>query len=100
MTNKVRYVHAKYNTTLCWDLDDIAKKNKFNVEDIVKVDVGKWTNLEISLKDGRTFYEDMVWEMNGDETDWKWATGQSFYDKDYGDLDEDYFEYLTEENDE
>ena len=80
MTNKVRYVHAKYNTTLCWDLDDIAKKNKFNVEDIVRVDVGKWTNLEISLKDGRTFYEDMVWEMNGDETDWKWATGQSFYD--------------------
>ena len=85
--NKVRYVEARYETRIRYDLDDIAERYGFNVDDIISVDVGKWTGLEVRLKDGNCFYSSYT--PNGDETDWKWATEESFYGRDYEDLDTD-----------
>lgn len=85
--NKVRYVEARYETRIRYDLDDIAERYGFNVDDIISVDVGKWTGLEVRLKDGSSFYNSYT--PNGDETDWKWATEESFYGRDYEDLDTD-----------
>ena len=31
---KVRYVEAKYDTTLSWDIEAIAEKNNFKMEEI------------------------------------------------------------------
>ena len=58
MTTKVRYVEAKYDTTLSWDIEAIAEKNNFKMEEIDNVEVGKWTRLFITLKDGTQFWED------------------------------------------
>lgn len=85
--NKVRFVEAKYDTVLSWDLDSIAETNNFNVEDIIKVDVGKWTSLEVHLKDGRVFYQDG--NSDTDSTDWKWAVQEKFYSKDFIELDKE-----------
>ena len=85
--NEVRYVKAKYETNINYDLDDIAKEKGFNVADIIRVETGKWATLEILLKDGYSLY--IQHTPNGDETDWKWAVEESFYGKDYEDLDTD-----------
>ena len=77
---KVRYVEAKYDTTLSWDIEAIAKKNNFKMEEIEDIKVGKWTRLFITLKDGTQFWED---GNESDATDWKWAEHQGFYDKDW-----------------
>ena len=47
--NEVRYVKAKYETNINYDLDDIAKEKGFNVADIIRVETGKWATLEILL---------------------------------------------------
>ena len=83
---KVRYVEAKYDTTLSWDIEAIAEKNNFKVEEIEDIKVGKWTRLFIYLKDGTQFWED---GNESDATDWKWAEHQSFYDKDWLSIDEE-----------
>ena len=83
---KVRYVEAKYDTTLSWDIEAIAEKNNFKMEEIDKIEVGKWTRLFIYLKDGTQFWED---GNESDATDWKWAEHQSFYDKDWFSIDEE-----------
>ena len=83
---KVRYVEAKYDTTLVWDIEDIAKRNNFKIEEIDKMEVGKWTRLFITLKDGTQFWED---GNESDATDWKWAEHQGFYDKDWLSIDEE-----------
>ncbi len=38
---KVRYVEAKYDTTLSWDIEAIAEKNNFKMEEIEDIKVGK-----------------------------------------------------------
>ena len=83
---KVRYVEAKYDTTLSWDIEAIAEKNNFKMEEIDKIKVGKWTRLFITLKDGTQFWED---GNESDATDWKWAEHQGFYDKDWFSIDEE-----------
>tara|TARA_Y100000004_G_scaffold137626_1_gene155962 strand:+ start:487 stop:744 length:258 start_codon:yes stop_codon:yes gene_type:complete len=72
---KVRYVEAKYDTTLSWDIEAIAEKNNFKMEEIDKIEVGKWTRLFITLKDGTQFWED---GNESDATDWKWSREDSF----------------------
>ena len=83
---KVRYVEAKYDTTLSWDIEAIAEKNNFKMEEIEDIKVGKWTRLFIYLKDGTQFWED---GNESDATDWKWAEHQSFYDEDWLSIDEE-----------
>ena len=83
---KVRYVEAKYDTTLSWDIEAIAEENNFKIEEIDKIEVGKWTRLFITLKDGTQFWED---GNESDATDWKWAEHQSFYDKNWLSIDEE-----------
>ena len=85
--NKIKYVEAKYETRIRYDLDDIAERYGFNVDDIISVELGKWTGIQVRLKDGNSFYSSYT--PNGDETDWKWAVEESFYGKDYEDLDTD-----------
>lgn len=86
MTTKVRYVEARYDTTVSWDIEDIAERNNFKIEEIDKIEVGKWVKIFITLKDGTIFQED---GGTGDSTDWKWAEHQSFYDKDWLSIDEE-----------
>ena len=83
---KVRYVEAKYDTTLSWDIEAIAEKNNFKMEEIDKIEVGKWTILFITLKDGTIFQEE---GSDGDATDWKWAVHKGFYDKNWLSIDEE-----------
>ena len=83
---KVRYVEAKYDTTLVWDIADIAKRNNFKIEEIDNIEVGKWVRIFITLKDGTIFQED---GGTGVSTDWKWAEHQGFYDKDWLSIDEE-----------
>ena len=83
---KVRYVEAKYDTTLSWDIEAIAEKNNFKMEEIAKIEVGKWTILFITLKDGTIFQEE---GSDGDATDWKWAVHQGFYDKNWLSIDDE-----------
>ena len=83
---KVRYVEAKYDTTLSWDIEAIAEKNNFKMEEIVNIKVGKWTRLFITLKDGAQFWED---GNESDATDWKWAEHQGFYDENWLSIDEE-----------
>ena len=93
--NEVRYVSAKYETNIHYDLNDMAKEKGFNVADIISVETGKWATLEIRLKDGYSLY--IQHTPNGDETDWKWATKEYFYDKDYGNLDTEDVKYEMEQ---
>ena len=65
--NEVRYVSAKYETNIHYDLNDIAKEKGFNVADIISVETGKW------------------------------ATKEYFYDKDYGNLDTEDVKYEMEQ---
>lgn len=93
--NEVRYVKAKYETNINYDLDDIAKEKGFNVADIIRVETGKWATLEILLKDGNYFY--IQHTPNGDETDWKWATKEYFYTEDFSNLDTEDVKYEMEQ---
>ena len=69
--SKVRYVEAMYNTAVTWDIEDIAKRHKFKIEEIDNMEVGKWVKLFITLKDGTIIAED---GGTGDSTDWKWTS--------------------------
>jgi recombination DNA repair RAD52 pathway protein len=82
----VRYVEAKYDTTIMWDIESIAERNNFKIEEIDKIEVGKWVRIFITLKDGTIFQED---GGTGDSTDWKWAEHQGFYDKNWYSIDEE-----------
>ena len=93
--NEVRYVKAKYETNINYDLYDIAKEKGFNVADIIRVETGKWATLEILLKDGNSFY--IQHTPNGDETDWKWATKEYFYTEDFSNLNTEDVKYEMEQ---
>ena len=84
--SKVRYVEAMYNTAVTWDIEDIAERYDFKIEDIKNLEVGKWVKIFITLKDGTVIEED---GGTGDSTDWKWAEQEGFYDKDWLSIDED-----------
>ena len=80
--DKVRYVEANYNTTLRWDLQDIAESKGFNLDDIKHIEVGKWGSLYITLKNDKVYVEDYVYSY-GEETDWKWSEEDFFFDENY-----------------
>ena len=84
---KVRYVEAKYDTTIMWDIERIAESEGFALEDIEKVEVGKWVELHITLRDG-TFISKQI-TPNLDNTDWKWSSTNSYLDEDWNTIDED-----------
>ena len=83
----VRYVEAKYDTTIMWDIERIAEREGFALEDIEKVEVGKWVELHITLRDG-TFISKQI-TPNLDTTDWKWSSTNSYLDEDWNTIDED-----------
>ena len=83
----VRYVQAKYNTTIMWDIEMIAKRNDFELKDIEKIEVGRWVELHITLKNGRVITEEA--EPDLDNTDWKWSVKDSYLDEDWNEIDED-----------
>ena len=83
----VRYVEAKYDTTIMWDIERIAESEGFELEDIEKVEVGKYVELKIHLKDGTLFRKQITPEL--DNTDWKWSSMDSYLDEDWNPIDED-----------
>ena len=85
--SKVRYVEAKYDTTIMWDIESVAEYEGFELEDIEKVEVGKWVELHITLKDGTFISTQMTPEL--DNTDWKWSSMDSYLDEDWNLIDED-----------
>ena len=68
----VRYVEAKYDTTIMWDIEEIAENEGFELEDIEKIEVWKWVELHITLKDGTFISKQITPEL--DNTDWKWSS--------------------------
>ena len=84
---KVRYVEAKYDTTISWDIEMIAEEFGYELEDIGKVEVGKWIELRIHLKNGTTISKQITPEL--DNTDWKWSSMDSYLDENWNPIDED-----------
>lgn len=96
----VRYVEAKYDTTIMWDIEEIAKNEGFELEDIEKIEVWKWVELHITLKDGTFISKQITPEL--DNTDWKWSVKNSYLDYDWNEIDEDELfpdTYVDEEDD-
>ena len=63
-------------------------KTEFEREhDIEKVEVGKWVELHITLKDGTFISTQITPEL--DNTDWKWSSMDSYLDEDWNPIDED-----------
>lgn len=83
----VRYVEAKYDTTIMWDIERIAEREGFALEDIEKVEVGKWVELHITLRDGTFISKQITPDL--DNTDWKWSSTNSYLDEDWNTIDED-----------
>jgi len=83
----VRYVEAKYDTTISWDIEMIAESEGFELEDIEKVEVGKWVTLHIHLRDGTFISKQITPEL--DNTDWKWSSMDSYLNEDWNPIDED-----------
>ena len=83
----VRYVEAKYDTTIMWDIEEIAENEGFELEDIEKIEVWKWVELHITLKDGTFISKQITPEL--DNTDWKWSVKNSYLDYDWNEIDED-----------
>ena len=84
--NKIINIEANYTTTLHWDMEEIAKSKGFKLEDVEKIEVGKWAYLWIDLKNGESFKVEPDFLDNS--TDYKWADNQIFYDKDCNYLEE------------
>ena len=84
---KVRYVEAKYDTTIMWDIERIAESEGFALEDIEKVEVGKWVELHITLRDGTFISKQITPDL--DNTDWKWSSTNSYLDEGWNTIDED-----------
>ena len=83
----VRYVEAKYDTTIMWDIEMIAESEGFALEDIEKVEGGTWVELHITLKDGTFISKQITPDL--DNTDWKWSSMDSYLDEDWNTIDED-----------
>jgi len=80
---KIRYVEMTYDHTINFDIQEIADANQFVLGDIKEIECGKWTKLNITLKDGRVIEEDGY-----GETDFKWASIENFYDENYNEIAE------------
>lgn len=87
MKNKIANIEANYTTTLHWNMEDVAKSEGFKVEDVDKVEVGKWATLYIYLKNGKSI--DVEASLGNDNTDYKWAAKTAYFDKDWVFLEEE-----------
>ena len=92
---RVKSMCAKYDTNVWWDIDDIARAYEFDTEDIVNIEVVKWVQLEITLKDGTV--HSIEGSSDTDATDWKWSVKEEYFDKDFRELDVDDLERYEEE---
>jgi len=88
MKNKIINIEAVYETTLSWSLESIAEKEGFKVEDIDEIEIGKYTTLYISLKNGTSFNIDA--DINGHETDYKYPKEEFYFDKDWNIVEEEW----------
>jgi len=82
MENKIANIEANYTTTLHWNIEDVAESEGFKVEDVKRVEVGKWATLYIYLKNGKSI--DVEASLDIDNTDYKWADNTAYFDKDWG----------------
>lgn len=92
---RVKSICAKYDTNVWWDIDDIARAYEFDTEDIVNIEVVKWVQLEITLKDGTV--HSIFGGSDTEATDWKWSVKEEYFDKDFRELDVDDLERYEEE---
>ena len=81
MENKIANIEANYTTTLHWNMEDVAKSEGFKVEDVKRVEVGKWATLYIYLKNGKSI--DVEASLDNDNTDYKWADNLAYFSKDW-----------------
>ena len=88
MKNKIINIEADYSTTLHWDMEDIAESRGFKLEDVERVEVGKWATLYIFLKNGKSIAAEA--SLGLDNTDYKWADSELHYDKDWNLIEVDY----------
>jgi len=88
MKNKIINIEANYTTTLHWDMEDIAESEGFKLEDVERVEVGKWATLYIILKNDKII--DAEANLDSDNTDYKWADDERHYDKDWNLIEVDY----------
>ena len=88
MKNKIINIEADYSTTLHWDMEDIAELRGFKLEDVERVEVGKWATLYIFLKNGKSI--DVDGYIGSDSTDYKWAENERHYDGDWNLIEVDY----------
>ena len=86
MKNKIANVEANYTTTVHWNIEDVAESEGFKVEDVDKVEVGKWATLYIYLKNGTSIDVEATLD---DNTDYKWADSSAYFDKDWVFLEEE-----------
>ena len=95
--SKVKTVRAKYNTYLHWDIENIAESYKFNVDDIKQIQVGKWTDLIITLKDDTVIVDNSKTDgISLWDTDWKWSDKVTYEDEFFEEFDYDDLEYHRE----
>ena len=95
--SKVKTVRAKYNTYLHWDIENIAESYKFNVDDIKQIQVGKWTDLIITLKDDTVIVDNSKTDgISLWDTDWKWSDKVTYEDECFEEFDYDDLEYHRE----
>ena len=95
--SKVKTVRAKYNTYLHWDIENIAESYKFNVDDIKQIQVGKWTDLIITLKDDTVIVDNSKTDgISLWDTDWKWSDKVTYEDECFEEFDYDDLEYDRE----
>tara|TARA_R100000544_G_C2198475_1_gene45436 strand:+ start:159 stop:422 length:264 start_codon:yes stop_codon:yes gene_type:complete len=87
MKNKIGNIEASYTTTLHWNVEDIAESEGFKLEDVDKVEVGKWATLYIFLKNGKSIDAEATLDTNN--TDYKWADNERHYDKDWNLLEKE-----------
>jgi len=88
MKNKIANIEANYTTTLRWNIEDVAESEGFKLEDVKRVEVGKWATLYIYLKNGKSI--DAEATLDSDNTDYKWADDERHYDKDWNLIEVDY----------
>ena len=69
-------------------MEDIAESKGFKLEDVERVEVGKWATLYIFLKNGKSIDVDAF--IESDSTDYKWADSERHYDKDWNLVEVDY----------
>ena len=82
MEDQIINIEANYTTTLHWNIEDVAESEGFKVEDVKRVEVGKWATLYIYLKNGKSI--DVEASLGNDNTDYKWADNTAYFDKDWG----------------